>query len=89
MLFRKRAPVAASPVEDLAKPLSFETLFDPGFLAGLKAFSLRIARAQKGGRLAEQRTNARGQGAELAGRGVGKLVWPVAGRSPSRSMIIT
>ena len=66
MLFRKRAPVAASPVEDLAKPLSFETLFDPGFLAGLKAFSLRIARAQKGGRLAEQRTNARGQGAEFA-----------------------
>jgi uncharacterized protein (DUF58 family) len=67
MLFRKRAAGAVvGPVDDLAKPLSFETLFDPVFLAGLKPFSLRIARAQKGGRLAEQRTNARGQGSEFA-----------------------
>jgi uncharacterized protein (DUF58 family) len=67
MLFRKRArPGTGVTTDDLAAPLSFEDLFDPGFLAGLKPFSLRIARAQKGGRLAEQRTNARGQGAEFA-----------------------
>ncbi len=67
MLFRKRPRNEPSPTQDgLAKPLNFATLFDPGFLAALKPFALRIARAQKGGRLAEQRTNARGQGSEFA-----------------------
>lgn len=41
-------------------------LFDPAFLAGLDRFSLRVAEAQKGGRLADQRTPARGQGADFA-----------------------
>jgi len=68
MLFRRRPRVAAAPaaVSGLADPLTFEALFDPTFLAALRPFSLRISRAQKGGRLAEQRTNARGQGAEFA-----------------------
>jgi uncharacterized protein (DUF58 family) len=64
MVFRKRA--VAPRDKDLAHPLNFEALFDPAFLAALQPFSLRISRAQKGGRLAEQRTNARGQGAEFA-----------------------
>ncbi len=41
-------------------------LFDPAFLAALDGFSLRVAEAQKGGRLADQRTSARGQGADFA-----------------------
>ncbi len=41
-------------------------LYDPAFLAALDGFSLRIAEAQKGGRLADQRTSARGQGADFA-----------------------
>lgn len=41
-------------------------LFDPNFLAALNGFALRIANAQKGGRLAEQRTSARGQGSDFA-----------------------
>lgn len=43
-----------------------DDLFDPAFLAGLDRFGLRIAEAQKGGRLADQRTPARGQGADFA-----------------------
>lgn len=67
MLFRRRSPDAPAPVEDgLSPPLGFDALFDPAFLAALRPFSLRIARAQRGGRLAEQRTNARGQGLEFA-----------------------
>ncbi|GAW39653.1 hypothetical protein SH203_00028 [Brevundimonas sp. SH203] len=67
MLFRRRQKIHKDAAPDaLAAPLDFETLFDPGFLAALTPFSLRIARAQKGGRLAEQRTNARGQGSEFA-----------------------
>lgn len=46
--------------------LSFEDLFDPSFLAALEPFSLRIAEAQKGERLADQRTVARGQGTDFA-----------------------
>lgn len=46
--------------------LSFEELFDPSFLAALEPFSLRIVEAQKGGRLADQRTVARGQGTDFA-----------------------
>lgn len=45
---------------------SFETLFDPAFLDRVHAFTLRIAAAQKGGRLADQRTAARGQGSDFA-----------------------
>ncbi|MCD9005878.1 DUF58 domain-containing protein [Luteimonas sp. XNQY3] len=45
---------------------AFERLFDPDFLARLQQFSLRLTRAQKGGRLAEQTTAARGQGADFA-----------------------
>ncbi|PVX29344.1 DUF58 domain-containing protein [Sphingomonas pokkalii] len=44
----------------------FEALFDPAFLARVNAMTLRIAAAQKGGRLAEQRTTARGQGSDFA-----------------------
>ncbi|VFR21674.1 hypothetical protein AMP9_4052 [plant metagenome] len=44
----------------------FERLFDADFLARLGPLSLRVAQAQKGGRLAEQKTSARGQGAEFA-----------------------
>ncbi|MEH3036627.1 MAG: DUF58 domain-containing protein [Sphingomonas adhaesiva] len=44
----------------------FETLFDPAFLDRVQALSLRIAAAQKGGRLADQRTAARGQGSDFA-----------------------
>lgn len=50
----------------MAASLTFDTLFDPAFLAALEPFSLRIARAQKGGRLAEQTTSARGQGTDFA-----------------------
>ncbi|MCJ2185794.1 DUF58 domain-containing protein [Novosphingobium beihaiensis] len=46
--------------------LRFEELFDPAFLARLEPFTLRIAQAQKGGRLADQRTSARGQGSDFA-----------------------
>jgi uncharacterized protein (DUF58 family) len=41
-------------------------LFDPDFLEAVQALSLRIGQAQRGGRLAEQRTSARGQGSEFA-----------------------
>ncbi|WP_294238600.1 DUF58 domain-containing protein [uncultured Sphingomonas sp.] len=44
----------------------FEELFDPAFLARLNALTLRIGTAQKGGRLADQRTPARGQGSDFA-----------------------
>lgn len=44
----------------------FEALFDPAFLARVNAMTLRVAAAQKGGRLAEQRTTARGQGSDFA-----------------------
>nr|WP_180166567.1 DUF58 domain-containing protein [Stenotrophomonas sp. SbOxS2]NYT99418.1 DUF58 domain-containing protein [Stenotrophomonas sp. SbOxS2] len=43
-----------------------EALFDPAFLEAVQALSLSIAKAQRGGRLAEQRTTARGQGSEFA-----------------------
>lgn len=45
---------------------SFEQLFDPAFLQRVDALRLRIATAQKGGRLADQRTAARGQGSDFA-----------------------
>jgi uncharacterized protein (DUF58 family) len=45
---------------------SFDALFDPAFLDRVDAFRLRIAAAQKGGRLADQRTAARGQGSDFA-----------------------
>lgn len=45
---------------------SFEQLFDPAFLQRIDALRLRIAAAQKGGRLADQRTAARGQGSDFA-----------------------
>lgn len=44
----------------------FDQLFDPVFLQRLDALTLRIAAAQKGGRLADQRTAARGQGSDFA-----------------------
>lgn len=46
-------------------PLSFDALFDPAFMAAVQAFSLRIPNAQRGGRLADQRTSARGQGTDF------------------------
>lgn len=45
---------------------SFDELFDPVFLERLDALTLRIATAQQGGRLADQRTAARGQGSDFA-----------------------
>jgi len=44
----------------------FDALFDPIFLERVNALTLRIAAAQKGGRLADQRTAARGQGSDFA-----------------------
>lgn len=44
----------------------FSQLFDADFLARLDGLALRVAQAQKGGRLADQKTNARGQGSEFA-----------------------
>lgn len=44
----------------------FDELFDPVFLVRVNALSLRIGSAQKGGRLADQRTPARGQGSDFA-----------------------
>ncbi|QSX34142.1 DUF58 domain-containing protein [Shewanella avicenniae] len=41
-------------------------LFDPSFVEQVQQFSLRVAQAGKGGRLAEQKTPARGQGLEFA-----------------------
>ncbi|KFZ38899.1 hypothetical protein HR45_00385 [Shewanella mangrovi] len=41
-------------------------LFDPSFVEQVQQFSLRVAQAGKGGRLAEQKTSARGQGLEFA-----------------------
>lgn len=49
----------------MSHSLSFEDLFTPDFLARLEPLSLRVARAQKGGRQAEQRTSARGQGSDF------------------------
>lgn len=46
--------------------LQFNTLFDASFLAQIQQFSLRVSQAGKGGRLAEQKTAARGQGLEFA-----------------------
>lgn len=46
--------------------LTFEQLFDPAFLARIAPLSLRVQQAQKGGRLADQRTSARGQGSDFA-----------------------
>ncbi len=66
LFHRRSAEQTPSVLDGLAEPLPFEALFDPSFLAALKPYALRISRAQKGGRLAEQRTNARGQGAEFA-----------------------
>lgn len=50
----------------MTERISFDTLFDPDFLSRLQGFSLRLAQVQKGGRLAEQKTTARGQGLEFA-----------------------
>ena len=41
-------------------------LIDPELIEQIQQFSLRIAQAGKGGRLAEQKTSARGQGLEFA-----------------------
>lgn len=41
-------------------------VFDDEFIAAMEAFVLRIAQAQQGGRLAEQRSTARGQGVDFA-----------------------
>lgn len=49
-----------------AQPLDFDTLFDPVFLARVQQFALSVVRAQKGGRLAEQASTARGQGLDFA-----------------------
>lgn len=61
---------AGRPRADVATPahaaLDTATLFDAEFVAALEPFALRIAQAQRGGRLAEQRSTARGQGVDFA-----------------------
>lgn len=49
-----------------APPLSFDALFDPAFLTSVQQFALSIERVEKGGRLAEQASTARGQGIDFA-----------------------
>lgn len=61
---RSAAKAAQTSITDDA--VADDDWLDPAFLAGLEHFSLRIAEAQKGGRLADQRTPARGQGADFA-----------------------
>lgn len=50
----------------MASQLTINELFDPEFLSALQNFTLRLSRIQKGGRLAEQKSTARGQGLEFA-----------------------
>ncbi len=52
--------------EAMTGAIPFDELFDPAFLAALDGFALRIAQAQRGGRLADQPTPARGQGTDFA-----------------------
>lgn len=49
-----------------APQLSFDALFDPDFLARVQQFALSVTRVDKGGRLAEQASTARGQGLDFA-----------------------
>ncbi|WP_448664655.1 DUF58 domain-containing protein [Sphingomonas sp. CJ20] len=49
-----------------APSLSFEALFDPDFLARVQQFALSASRVEKGGRLADQSSSARGQGIDFA-----------------------
>lgn len=49
-----------------SQTLTFNELFDADFLSALQHFMLRVSKVQKGGRLAEQKTAARGQGLEFA-----------------------
>ncbi len=64
--FRRRGVAMTAPMPIAGDAAADDSWFDPAFLAGLERFSLRIADAQKGGRLADQRTPARGQGADFA-----------------------
>ncbi|MBX3485121.1 DUF58 domain-containing protein [Phenylobacterium sp.] len=64
LFWRKRTATPQRP-DSLAEPLNFDALFEPAFLTALQPFALRINQAQKGGRLAEHRTAARGQGTEF------------------------
>ncbi|RIV89667.1 DUF58 domain-containing protein [Aurantiacibacter xanthus] len=45
---------------------SREDLLDPAFLARIDSYALRLGRTQRGRRLADQRTTARGQGTDFA-----------------------
>lgn len=49
-----------------APSLSFDSLFDPDFLARVQQFALTSSRVEKGGRLADQASSARGQGIDFA-----------------------
>ena len=49
-----------------APQLRFDALFDPEFLARVQQFALSVPRVDKGGRLAEQASTARGQGLDFA-----------------------
>lgn len=62
----RRRGTATAPAAPMDLGNAQDDLFDPAFLAALDRFSLRVAEAQKGGRLADQRTPARGQGADFA-----------------------
>lgn len=49
-----------------APNITFDALFDPEFLARVQQFALSVSQVDKGGRLAEQASNARGQGSDFA-----------------------
>ncbi len=66
-LRRVRVPMPAEGDLTFAdSPPDAKTVFDVEFIAAMEAFVLRIAQAQRGGRLAEQRSTARGQGIDFA-----------------------
>ncbi|MCE4557946.1 DUF58 domain-containing protein [Roseateles cellulosilyticus] len=65
-MMRWKTAAGAAPGAAQAAPMDGDALFDAAFVAALEPFVLRIAQAQRGGRLAEQRSTARGQGVDFA-----------------------
>lgn len=49
-----------------SNPVASSDLFDPHLLSRIQHLALTVPKTQSGGRLAQQRTNARGQGIEFA-----------------------
>lgn len=65
-MIRWKTGTRAAEAAASAGPMAGAARFDGEFLAALEPFTLRIAQAQRGGRLAEQRSTARGQGVDFA-----------------------